>query len=97
MEADFFFFDVSLINTHVNNIEITHIAGKAKNTPYHANKAINEPNIGDNTFPNPFEASTNPNTLLSWAPLKRSPVNAIAIGAVPAAPIPCKLYRLVSI
>lgn len=64
-------------------------AGNAKNTQNQAINAINDPKIGDSTFPKPFEASTRPSTRLSSAPLKRSPVSAIAIGAVPAAPSPC--------
>ena len=70
-------------------MEMRQKIGKAKNAAYQKRRANREPMIGLMTFPNPLEASTNPNTLLCSPPLNKSPVNAIAIGAVPAAPIPC--------
>src|SRR5690625_5564094 len=62
--------------------------GNAKNTEYQTIKPKIEPRIGDTTFPSPFEASNIPRTLLCSPPLNKSPVKAIAIGAVPEAPIP---------
>ena len=52
-------------------------------------RASNDPIIGLTTFPNPLDASTSPNTLLCSPPLNKSPVKAMAIEVVPAAPIPC--------
>src|SRR5699024_10751979 len=84
-DSQFFF---SLIKTHDKMILIRQIIGKAKNTAYQAIKAIIDPRIGDKTFPIPFDASKIPRTRLCSPPLNKSPVKAIAIGAVPAAPSP---------
>src|SRR5690625_6370487 len=62
--------------------------GNAKNTEYQTIKPKIEPRIGDTTIPRRIEASNIPRTLLCAPPLNKSPVKAIAIGAVPEAPIP---------
>ena len=59
-------------------------AGNAKNTQNQAINAINDPKMGDSTFPKPFEASTRPSTRLSSAPLK----------GLLSAPLRSALYRL---
>jgi len=63
--------------------------GKNRKVAYHVIRAISEPNTGLRTFPKPLPASMIPKDLLLSLPVKRSPHNAMAMGAVPAAPIPC--------
>src|SRR4051812_39952037 len=83
----FFFF--SLIKKMVKRMEARQKIGKAKNAAYQKSKANKEPIMGLTTFPKPFDASTKPKTLLCSPPLNKSPVKAIAMDVVPAAPIPC--------
>src|SRR5699024_12724768 len=78
----------SLIKIQASIIDIRHIAGKAKNTEYQTIRPKSDPMIGDKTFPIPFDASTIPRTRLCSPPLNKSAASAIAIGAIPAAPIP---------
>src|SRR5690625_2914034 len=81
----------SLINNKTKMIETKQMIGNAKKTEYQTINPNKEPKMGERTFPSPLEASKIPKTLLCSPPLNKSPVNAIAIGAVPAAPIPCKI------
>ncbi|MNC41243.1 hypothetical protein D3C75_900000 [compost metagenome] len=70
--------------------EMAQNTGRAKKAKYQTISANAAPNMGLTTLPVPLEASVKPRALLSVAPLKRSPANAMAMGAVPAAPKPCK-------
>src|SRR5699024_6212453 len=86
----------SLTHSQVRPMAIRQIPENAKKTEYQTSSPKSEPKIGDKTFPNPLDASMIPRTLLCSPPLKRSPANAIAIGAVPAAPIPSTILPTIN-
>ena len=69
--------------------------GNANKGAYQAINASKEPSMGLITLPAPLEASISPNASLSVPPLYISPTKAIAIGAVPAAPIPCSARAVI--
>jgi len=91
--SDIFCFDRldsgSLTRNHSAITMGTTTAGKNRKVAYQAISPISAPKMGLNTFPKPLAASITPRDLLLSLPAKRSPQRAMAMGAVPAAPIPC--------